>query len=93
MFWVFNCKEVTEKISLSLDKKLSFSQTMGIKFHLMMCKLCARYHNQVFIIHELTKLQSEMENHGNQNITLSTDMKNAINIKITDHLEANSNLI
>ncbi|MCP3898481.1 MAG: zf-HC2 domain-containing protein [Desulfobacteraceae bacterium] len=53
--WVFNCKDVSSLISRSLDKKLPLSTRLGIKFHLMMCKLCRRYEKQLLIIHAALK--------------------------------------
>ncbi len=53
--WVFNCKDVSSLISRSLDQKLPLSTSLGIKFHLMMCKLCRRYEKQLLIIHAALK--------------------------------------
>ena len=50
--WIFSCKQVTGMISESMDSKLSLSQRMGIRFHLMMCKLCTRYQKQLHFIRE-----------------------------------------
>ncbi len=55
--WVFNCKDVSSLISRSLDKKLPISTRLGIKFHLMMCKLCRRYEKQLLTLHEAFKTE------------------------------------
>lgn len=45
--WMFNCKEVSKLLSVSMDRELSWSQKMGVRFHLMMCKYCTRFHKQL----------------------------------------------
>jgi hypothetical protein len=48
--WMFKCKDISHLISQSMDKKLSLKYRMGIKIHLMMCDLCARYKDQLLLI-------------------------------------------
>lgn len=48
--WMFRCKDITELISQSYDEKLPLHIRVGIKFHLMMCHLCARYKAQLDLI-------------------------------------------
>ena len=48
--WIFNCKDVSYLISRSMDKKLPLRTRVGIKIHLMMCKLCSRYEKQLLIL-------------------------------------------
>ncbi len=50
--WIFSCKQITGKISESMDRKLPLLERMGIRFHLMMCKLCTRYQKQLRFIRE-----------------------------------------
>ncbi len=55
--WVFNCKDVSSLISRSLDTKLPIYIRLGIKFHLMMCKLCRRYEKQLLTLQEALKAE------------------------------------
>ena len=48
--WMFKCKDISELISKSYDEKLPLRVRLGIKFHLMMCHLCARYKAQLDLI-------------------------------------------
>jgi len=58
--WMFNCSNVSEKISRSMDETLPLMTRMGIKFHLMMCDLCTNYKKQLdFIRKALLKLRRE----------------------------------
>jgi len=56
--WLFNCKEVSHLVSESMDHKISISKKMGVRFHLMMCKHCARFENQLTMIRSLLKSQT-----------------------------------
>jgi len=54
--WMFNCKDVSQKVSESMDRKLPVSQRVGIRTHLMMCRFCSRYKRQVFLLRETLQL-------------------------------------
>jgi len=57
--WIFSCKQITGKISESMDRKLPLLERMGIRFHLMMCKLCTRYQKQLLFIRETLRYGSD----------------------------------
>lgn len=50
--WMFNCREISSLLSQTLDENTSWPRRMGIKFHLMMCRYCARFEMQLNIIHQ-----------------------------------------
>ena len=45
-----SCKETSQLISESLDRKLSLSERLSIKLHTMRCDLCSRYSRQLRFI-------------------------------------------
>lgn len=45
---MMNCKDVMTK--LSSDEKLSFMKKMDLKFHLLMCRGCSRFKEQLALI-------------------------------------------
>jgi hypothetical protein len=57
--WMFNCKEVSQLVSQSMDRELSFTKRMGIRFHLMMCRHCARFVQQLELIRQMIHTQKE----------------------------------
>jgi hypothetical protein len=59
--WMFNCKEVTRLVSESLDRKLPLLQRIGVRIHLLMCKLCPEAKKQMLFIREAMRRLS-MEN-------------------------------
>ena len=55
--WMFNCKEVSEKVSLSMDISLPIHQRMMIRMHLLMCKYCNRFRKQLMIMRDAVRLE------------------------------------
>ena len=51
--WMFRCQDVSEKISLSMDVSLPLHQRMAIRFHLMMCRYCSRFHRQLRMLRKI----------------------------------------
>jgi hypothetical protein len=76
--WMFNCKEVTRMVSESLDRALPFYQRMGIRIHLMMCKLCTRYRKQLLILREAIHLKSKHDEEIELPISLPSGAKERI---------------
>jgi hypothetical protein len=52
-YWMFNCRKVTRMVSDSLDHKLPLYQRFGIRIHLMMCKFCSRYRDQLLLMRKI----------------------------------------
>ena len=57
MHWMFNCKEVSEKVSLSMDASLPVHHRMMITIHLLMCKYCNRFRKQLMILRNAVRLE------------------------------------
>lgn len=60
---MLNCKEVTQLVSESLDRKLPFHQRVGIRIHLLMCNLCSRYERQLLFIRKVSRAQKMHQEH------------------------------
>ena len=43
----FNCRQALRLQSNALDRKLSFAQRFGLRLHLLYCRLCRRYGQQI----------------------------------------------
>ena len=57
--WMFNCREVSRLVSKSMDRDLSFTKMMGVRFHLMMCRHCVRFGHQLVRIRKLIRSREE----------------------------------
>jgi hypothetical protein len=54
MHWMFCCKDVSQKVSESMDRKLPLHHRMFIRIHLMMCKYCSRFRRQLLLLREMS---------------------------------------
>ncbi len=45
--WMLHCDKVSKFVSESMDRDLSFIERMGVRFHLLMCRHCARFAKQL----------------------------------------------
>jgi hypothetical protein len=57
--WMFNCNEVSQKVSESMDRVLPFHQQMMIRSHLLMCKYCARFRDQLLLIRKAIRSEED----------------------------------
>ncbi len=76
--WMFNCKEVSRRISESMDRNLPFYQRMLIRMHLLMCKYCARFQQQVVMLREFCRSYQLDENFSDPTVILSPDARERI---------------
>ncbi len=51
--WMFDCREISRLVSISMDHRLPLRKRAGLRLHLMMCRYCARYRRQLFFLREL----------------------------------------
>lgn len=45
-----NCQETARLLSESHDRRLSFLQRIGLRFHLAMCRMCQVYARQMNVV-------------------------------------------
>ena len=50
--WLFNCREISQLVSLSMDENTPLYRLLGIRFHMMMCRYCSRYEKQLDTIQQ-----------------------------------------
>jgi hypothetical protein len=52
---MLSCKDVTQLISRSMDASLPIGKRIGVRFHLLICRFCARYRRQLLLIREAAR--------------------------------------
>lgn len=61
MLMMPSCKEVSKLLSDRLDQRLGLMESLGLRFHLAMCKACSRVSRQFELLRkgiaELPKIQ------------------------------------
>jgi hypothetical protein len=84
---MFNCKKVTQLLSESLDRNLPLYQRMGMRIHLMMCKFCSRYKEQLLFLRKTARLYSESSEDSDLSIQLSSEVGQRIKESMVRFLE------
>src|SRR5260370_42623217 len=57
-----SCKEATRLQSKGMDRKLSLFERVGLRLHLLFCKWCRRYGNQLKFLRSAAHQCEEHEN-------------------------------
>lgn len=73
------CKEITELVSQGMDRTLSLKERFLIRFHVVYCRGCQLYRQQLNILREYLKKPPEPQ-------SLSNQAKEAIQEKINQVL-------
>ncbi len=76
--WMFDCKEVSRRVSESMDRNLPIYQRMLIQMHLMMCRHCVRFRRQVMMLREICRSYRLHENCTDMTANLSPDARERI---------------
>ena len=74
------CDVITQKISESMDHKISLRNRLKIRLHLLFCKFCRRYQRQLMTMNTLfeLRLQQEEENILPKGPTLTSEARERI---------------
>ena len=46
----FQCRRATLLVSCAMDRRLSFSERVGLRFHLLICACCRRFRRQMIVL-------------------------------------------
>lgn len=80
---ILNCKQATDLVSHSLERKLRFRQRLQLKLHLLLCHLCRHYARQLRFLHRIAPgINRHIE--AQQQQTLSAAAKARIQTKIRE---------
>lgn len=74
---MMNCKQASQLISQGLDKSLSTRERFALKFHLLICKYCSRFSQQLKALHvAITGMSKSIED--DTSIKLPSEAKQKI---------------
>jgi len=76
--WMFSCKDVSHKISESMDRHLPYHQRLLIRFHLLICRYCARFRRQLIFMNKLSRYQDAAEKVSPSETMLSAQAREQI---------------
>ena len=64
---MFNCRKISELISDSFGRRLSFRERFGLRMHLLMCGVCSQFQKLQHRIHD------SVRQHGTNSHETATD--------------------
>ena len=83
--WMFNCKDVSKRVSESMDRSLPLHHRFLIKMHLMMCKYCFRFRNQLLILRDACRLENLHGEDLEDTHALSQDARDRLKLSLSKH--------
>jgi len=83
-----SCRDTTKLLSESMDRDLPLRTRVGLRLHLMMCKYCKRYAQQLQFIHKAFGENAERlaESQSCQAPPLPEDRRRRIESALNDQL-------
>ena len=84
--WMFNCKDVSRKVSDSMDRTLPFYQRMMLTAHLWMCKYCNRFRTQLLILRNAVRLEEPTRHDADHAPCLPKDSASRIKAMMRDFI-------
>ena len=61
---MLSCKRVAQLASESLDRSLTWRETLSMRFHLLFCKFCSRYVRQLKFVQRACAHADEVHSGG-----------------------------
>jgi len=52
--WMFRCKDISRKVSLSMDTRLPLHERLAVEIHMLMCRYCARFRTQLRLLSKMS---------------------------------------
>jgi hypothetical protein len=71
---LLNCKQTSQLVSQSLDRRLTWKERLAVRLHLLICKYCARFNRQLLAMRAGLKRASQAIE-DDTNIQLPSDAK------------------
>jgi hypothetical protein len=69
---MLTCKQASQLLSQSLDRRLTRGERFRLRFHLLLCKLCKRFGQQIVGLRNAIRKQVKLTE-KNEEIKLSKD--------------------
>ncbi len=76
--WMFNCKAVSKKVSNSMDHTLSLHERMMITLHLLMCKYCRRFKDQLLLLRKAVRFEDLPGHDVDESVSLPLEIREQI---------------
>ena len=76
---MLTCKDASQLISQSYDRRLGLMEKIGLKFHLLICKSCQVFNRQLAFLQQMCKrIAVQPVNVNSMQLGLKTDARERI---------------
>lgn len=86
MHWMFNCREVSYRISRSMDDRLSPGERLAVRMHLLMCGICRRYRKQLTLMRRMLRRLPVQDPGGAPLFKLDKQAKERMRTVLANHV-------
>ena len=76
--WMFNCRDISKKVSDSMDRTLPVHERMMIAFHLMMCRFCRRFKKQLLTLRKALQFEEQAGHDPYDSVSLPLEARERI---------------
>lgn len=84
---MLSCKQASQLLSQSLDRKLMRRELVGLRLHLMLCSMCRRFGRQIAGMRKMIRRLRQQIEHD-ETVILPTEAKQRIAQVLADrHLQ------
>lgn len=74
---MLSCKQASQLLSQSLDRKLMRRELIGLRLHLMLCSMCRRFGRQIIGMRKMVRRLRQQIEHD-ETVRLPTEAKQRI---------------
>lgn len=82
---MLTCKQASEVISQSYDRRLSWRERLNLRIHLFICDACARFARQMRFIRQAMRRFAQEQAEADEQIRLSTEAVDRIKRELDRH--------
>jgi hypothetical protein len=79
---MLSCKEVTELVSQSIERRLSLREMLRLRMHLFVCTACSRFTRQMKFLHAAARAYARRGISAARQWVLSTTARDRIRVAI-----------
>ncbi len=87
MMLMLTCKQASKLVSQSLDRPLSWSERLRLRFHLLICDACNHFNRQLRVLRNAVKRMMQ-HTEGDSTIQLSLEARDRISREINRSTES-----
>jgi hypothetical protein len=85
--WMINCKEFSRLACQSMDRELPLATRLSFRFHQLMCRHCARFHEQLHTLRDACHIETGYGSGAHPSDCLSVEVRNRIKTLLQDSPE------